>query len=430
MRRTIVLALVLVECLINSILYSQTRNYNFYLEKALTSSPLLQDLNSQKQLSLDEQDRLKKQYTRSRLEMNGNYLFVPIINRDKGRTSFQWDAQDATDYYGYDSSVTTGEFRAGFTWTKPLTGCASYRIAKQKGEIDRELLSQHIQMEQHELTRTVTEQYLLCHSDLVGLAETDSIDKILKTQRAIIEKLMRQALAKQTDINLIDIEISNNKQTASSFRQSYWTHLLDLNLLCGITDTTNVKLESIQLSEQKTDVESHFLKAFYFDSLSIKNDYKQFAVNYSPKLNLFIDGGLRTTSQFTNLTQHFGASTGISFSWLINDGGQKRNKYRQMQYLLNINEVYKTRKQVMILQKRNICLKQLAEQQSKITDIKNQLSDYENLLDKYMSEIKAGQISILDYITVLKGYVQQKKEYDNNLINREIIINALNYWNW
>ena len=430
MRRTIVLALVLVECLMNSILYSQTRNYNFYLEKALTSSPLLQDLNNQKQLSLDEQDRLKMLYTRSRLEMNGNYLFVPIINRDKGHTSFQWDAQDATDYYGYDSGVTSGEFRAGLTWTKPLTGGASYRIAKQKGEIDRELLSQNIQMEQHELTRTVTEQYLLCHSDLVGLAETDSIDKILKTQRIIIEKLMRQALAKQTDINLIDIEINNNKQTASSFRQSYWTHLLDLNLLCGITDTTNVKLEPIQLSEQETDVESHFLKGFYFDSLSIKNDYKQFAVNYTPKLNLFIDGGLRTTSQFTNLPQHFGASAGITFSWLINDGGQKRNKYRQVQYLLDTNEVYKTRKQLMILQKRNICLKQLTEQQSKITDIKNQLSDYENLLDKYMSEIKAGQLSILDYITVLKGYVQQKKEYDNNLINRELIINALNYWNW
>jgi hypothetical protein len=36
----------------------------------------------------------------------------------------------------------------------------------------------------------------------------------------------------------------------------------------------------------------------------------------------------------------------------------------------------------------------------------------------------------LDYITVLKGYILQKKEYDSLLINRELIINALNYWNW
>ena len=409
--------------------HGQTNSLDYYLERAAVASPLIHDLNNQRLISIDEQERLRKQYTRSRLEMNGNYLFVPIITRDNGNTSFQWDGTKATDYYGYDTGVTNGELKAGITWTKPLLGNASYQVVKQNESINRQKFLQLIQLEQHELKRAVTEQYLLCMSDIIGAEQTDTISQILQKQKTVIEKLARQALIKQTDIHLLDIEISNNNQTASAFRQSYWNHLLDLNLLCGIADTAHVELVPAQLQLYPSIEESHFLHSYKLDSLSITGNYKLYNNQYKPQLNLFVDGGLRT-SQFSNCYQHFGASAGVTFSWLLSDEGQRKSKYRQMQYQLNTNDAYKTQKQIMILQKRNACYRQLKEQEIQLTNTKKQLSDYQSLLQNYQREIIAGQLSILDYITVLKGYILQKKEYDSLLINRELIINALNYWNW
>ena len=123
-------------------------------------------------------------------------------------------------------------------------------------------------------------------------------------------------------------------------------------------------------------------------------------------------------------------SAGISFSWLISDGKQRKAKYRQMQAMLNTNEIYRQRKQLEILQKQSACCKQLAEQDMQLSDIRKQLTDYDKLLYDYQKEMMAGQRSVLDYFTVLKNYIQQKKEYDSLLINRELIINASNYWNW
>lgn len=67
------------------------------------------------QIEQDELQRLKAMYRHSLLEVNGDYLFVPIVSKDGGRTSFQWNARDATDYYGYDLGESSGFLHAGVT---------------------------------------------------------------------------------------------------------------------------------------------------------------------------------------------------------------------------------------------------------------------------------------------------------------------------
>ena len=84
--------------------YGQRRGRSLpdYLEAAKQYSPLLHDYRNQLQIEQAELRRLKALYTRLRLELNGDYLFVPVLTKDGGQTSFRWNAQDATDYYGYD----------------------------------------------------------------------------------------------------------------------------------------------------------------------------------------------------------------------------------------------------------------------------------------------------------------------------------------
>ena len=95
-------------CLLTVAGQDTSHNLSYYVEVARNYSPLLNDYRNQLQIEQAELQRLKAMHTRSRLELNGDYLFVPVMTKDGGQTSFQWNARDATDYYGYDLGESSG----------------------------------------------------------------------------------------------------------------------------------------------------------------------------------------------------------------------------------------------------------------------------------------------------------------------------------
>ena len=146
-----------------SVLYGQnpTRSLPYYIETARNNSPLIRDYHNQIAIQQNELQRLKAFYTRSRVELNGDYLFVPIIVREDGKTSFKWTAKDATDYYGYDLGESSGSLHAGINWTQPLLGNKIYKTAKEQAQVNTDILNDNIRMEKHQLERSVKEQYIL-----------------------------------------------------------------------------------------------------------------------------------------------------------------------------------------------------------------------------------------------------------------------------
>lgn len=107
-----------------------------YIEIAKHHSPLLNDYRNQVRMEQDKLQRLKAMYRHSHLELNGDYLFVPVVSKDNGRTSFRWNARDAADYYGYDLGESSGFLHAGVTWTQPLLGNSSYKVAQEQAKIN------------------------------------------------------------------------------------------------------------------------------------------------------------------------------------------------------------------------------------------------------------------------------------------------------
>ena len=214
----------------------------YYIEVARNYSPLLNDYRNQLQIEQAELRRLKALYTRSRIELNGDYLFVPVITKDGGQTSFRWNAQDAIDYYGYDLGESSGHLHAGATWTQPLLGHSSYKVAQELSGINIEITRNNIRIEENQLERLVTEQYQLCLLDQTQIAFADSIAAVLEHQQEIVRLFADKGLAKQSDLHLLAIEWEANAELRLSSLQAYHTHLMDLNLLCGIDDTTDVAL--------------------------------------------------------------------------------------------------------------------------------------------------------------------------------------------
>ncbi|OUO53416.1 hypothetical protein B5F78_11870 [Bacteroides sp. An279] len=100
--------LVFSFCILTAGGQQMSHDLSYYAEAARNYSPLLHDYRHQLQIEQAELRRLKTLYTRLRLELNGDYLFVPVLTKDGGQTSFRWNAQDATDYYGYDLGESSG----------------------------------------------------------------------------------------------------------------------------------------------------------------------------------------------------------------------------------------------------------------------------------------------------------------------------------
>lgn len=408
-----------------------SRSLHYYIETAKENSPLITDYRNQTEIEQAELERLKAMYTHSRLELNGDYLFVPIISKDGGQTAFKWNARSATDYYGYDLGQSSGSFHAGATWTQPLLGRSSYKVAQEQAKINTDMANNRIRMEEHQLERSVTEQYLLCLLDKAQIDFTDSVGTVIEHRIKIVRKLVENGLSKQSDLNLLMIERDANTELNTTARQDYHTHLMDLNLLCGIDEVTDVALSDINQSVRlRNDGEpSLFTEQYRLDSLNTAMSLRSFNLQYKPKLDLFVNGGLQV-GDFAGWYRHFGWSAGLTFSWTIFDGRQKRLKERQTGWQQNTIRTYKENSEYQRNMRIKQCLSELGKYDEREKALDNQLAEYESVLSDYGREMDAGQVSVLDYITVLRSKIQTEKDRLLLRTNRQLVIAAYNYWNW
>lgn len=415
------------------ITYSQgvpNKTLEYYIEYAKENSPLINDYKNQYKVSEYEAQRLKAFYTQSKLEVNGNLLFVPIVSKDNGNTRFQLTPQNAVDYYGYDQGVSSGNLQAGLTWTQPLFASSSYKAAHQQALVTQDINLNNIQLQGHELQRLVTDQYILCLLDKQKIAFADSILIILNEQENVIQKLAQSAIMKQSDYNLIKIEKAGYKESKRNYEQSYETHLLDLNILCGIKDTSIISLEEIKLYLNTLTDNSRFLDKYRLDSLNLIARQAVSEIQYKPRINLFLDGGLRTSRYNSTTFNHFGMSAGITFTWTLFDGRQR--KFTRNQTNAELNTVSFDRENFIVQNnlRKSQYLSELKGYDDRSNMMQQQLTSYIQVLADYNREIQKGQLSVINYITILKNRTQVAESYYLLQANRLLLINAYNYYNW
>ena len=407
------------------------RTIHYYIESAKKNSPLIMDYRNQTKIEKAELERLKAMYVHSRLELNGDYLFVPIISKDGNRTTFRWNAQSGIEYYGYDLGESSGYLHTGVTWTQPLLSRSFYKVAQEQTKINTDIANNRIRMEEHQLERSITEQYLLCLLDKSQIDFTDSIGAIINQRIDIVKELIKNGLFKQSDLKLLMIERNVNTELYVASCQSYHTHLMDLNILCGIEDTTDVELLDINLPirMQMVNAPSFFTEQYRLDSLNTVASLHSFNLQYKPQLNLFVNGGIQI-GDFSKWYRHFGWSAGLTFSWTIFDGKQKRWKVRQAEWQQNSIRTYKENSEYQRNMRISQCLSELSRYEEREKTLGNQLSEYDSILSDYEKEMDAGQVSVLDYITVLRNKIQTEKERLLLQANKQLVIAAYNYWNW
>lgn len=384
--------------------------------------------------------------------MNGDLLFVPIVSLDGGGASFKWNAHDAVDYYGYDLGESSGYLHGGVTWTKPLLGGGLYKVAEEQADLDGETASNEIRLEEHSLERLVTEHYLLCLLDKAQIVFADSVGSALDRQIEVVSRLVSSGMASRSDLRLLEVEKeANNERRVSAF-QSYWSHFMDLNLVCGIevgegdvasTGSATIGDRSLSLPKRtdqllpdvdvqmtlgRLGVQSGFMEKYRLDSLNVEVGLRSFNTQYKPRLDLFMNGGLQTAGT-SDWYRHFGWSAGLTFRWTFSDGGQKRRMERQAQIKRSTVSTYRDNFDYQRRMRLTQCQSELTRNNERRQILENQLNEYDEILSEYSRKLAVGQVSVLDYLMVLRNKISVERDRLLLDTNRKLIITAYNYWN-
>lgn len=424
-----------ITCLFCSILFlcfasvpiSAQTNIDYYLEQAITRNASLQEYNYQQKISGLEIQKIKTQFQKPQWSVTGDLLLAPYFFNN-GQVLAVTAAPEAKAF-GYDAGVTNGGLYSGMVnVTYPLATKKLSRPLVSEQELIQKGMKQQYQMLEIDLKRKITEDYLNAYLLQHQMDYVLQVKGLLDNQKEFVRKLTDRGLLRVTDLELLTLEIKNQDYLMNMLKIQYRQAIQLLNTDAGIVDTSLVRLDSAALTITDSDQNSLFLGQYHLDSLAAENDQALFESRYLPQVNIFANGGINAID-LNHVYRKVGVSAGIHASWLFRDGGQRtinaqQNEIRQFNAKNQAQFIY----QQIQNNRQNYALL-LEETQKNINLINQQLEVYQKLFTTYRQEMALGQLSVMDYLNILRTYSdlqQQKAQVDIQLL---LIINEINYWN-
>jgi len=409
---------------------AQQHDLNYYMNQAKKNSPLIRKSENDNKLVQLNMEQVESILKKPKVDVDASLLFAPIISHDNGSNQFQWVSPGASDYTGYDLAYSDGgQYQAYITVQQPLFRGSMGKAYKENARISNLKNENSIQLTNHELEQLVSRQYILCLKSKAQSEISRELVDSLNREVELLKILVKNAIYKQTDLLLLQIELQNYQLQYQNYISEYRFNLSDLNVLCGIQDSAMVKLVDVQF-ELRPDTlsQSRFLTSYILDSLQIESNRMMFNQKYKPQLNLFANAGMGAIylPDFNRL----GFSTGLSFSWTIFDGNQKKIQEQKSMVKLQTLEF---EKQNFIKQYSNTKFKflnRIASISKQIKIVETQLESYTQLMNLYKIKISNSQISIMEFKILIQDISAKKQELLLLKMQKQILINSYNYWNY
>jgi len=421
--------LILLAFMMNTV-QAQKRSLDFYLGKAKAFSPLVNQAQNENKIVGLDLELMKSILLRPEINVEASVLFAPIISHDNKKYRFEPVSNGATNYAGYDMALTDGgQYQSVVSLNQPLFNGSNLKAYSDKADVTRRINENRISLTEHELEKIVSHQYILCLKAQRSADMNVALLKELEDQLLIMQRLVENAIYKQSDLMLMQIEYENYKLSYESSLSDFKNNLYALNLLCGITDTSTVELKEIEPQLKNTSTNSsEFLNSFRLDSLNITKEQAINDLKYQPQVNFFANAGLNAV--YVPAFNRFGVSTGLSLSWNIFDGNQQKiQKQKTNINLLTLD----FEKQNFITQQeinKNNISNQIASLDKRILLTDTQLSKYDQLLKLYHVQLTQGEISVIDFKNMVKDIAAKKQDWLMLEMEKQALIISFNYWNY
>lgn len=405
--------LVALQFYSSSFCFSQSHDLNYYLVNGIQNSPLLKDYSNQiEQKKFDS--LLIMAGKKITVDATGLVFIAPIING-----------------VGYDEAITNkGQYTAVAGVQKTLFQKNSLNAQVKQSQIQSGIISISAKITERELQKAITDQYLKSYSNISSIKFEEQTIASLQNQLALLEPLVKNGIYLQTDYLTLQLQIESEKINLQQLRDEYRSNLYTLNALCGIADTTTLEIAKPDLVWRSTSTYTNpNLQLYSLDSTAIEASKDLLHYSYVPKVNLFGDAGYNAIPAAATF-QKFGFSAGVSVAWNIYDGGKKNLQTQQLTLQQTTFDYYKSNYSIKL----NIQLadlnKKIVSSNSIITQLQNQLSSMSKLVSLRRQQLEAGQLSIIDYLSVVRDNNNLQKKLNDAVINQQQIINEHNYLIW
>lgn len=418
--------------ILSATLCQAQQKLDYYISQAVANSPLIQDNRNLSDAAKAEVERLKAFYTKPQVTVSANYMLAPILSSDNGRTKLILNPDNPSQYNGYDLAASNGGMYQGLlNINQPLLNGVRSRTTSEKVMVTSQINENNIKLTTHDIEKFVTDQYILCLQDLKQMDYLKNLLVIIADQKKVVAKLASNGIAKQSDLSLITIEQQAQQNAWNTFNATYRRDLMDLNILCGINDTTYYLIAPLNLILKTENVvsSSAYTERFRLDSLNLIATQKVFNLKYKPQLNLYANTGLNGV-YIPTAPNRFGVSAGINFVLYLYDGGQRKINNKRTQVLIRSTQSYKN---ILITQnavRKTKALTEIRMLRERMVITQNQLTEYDKLMNLYQQEVQTGQLSIIIYVNVLKSMAMLQRDFVLMQANEQLLINTYNYWNW
>ncbi|HKI78428.1 MAG TPA: TolC family protein [Ignavibacteriaceae bacterium] len=411
---------------LGNLLYAQY-NLDYFVNKALQNSPVLKDYQNLSRINDLQSNLDEAENSAFKVSLTANYLFAPYFNNNGKYISTNPDPKAI----GYDVGITNGGlYSAQLNFDKNIfNGDLLDVLQKRKLTLNKSYENKS-EEEKHALKKEVTDIYLKALQDLLLYNLSQKTVENLNDQLKITGDLVKNGYVKAQDYLLLKVELNSQKINLDETWQSYESGLSQLYSICGIRDTQIVKIDSVELVQKEDEaIHSNFLTKFYLDSLNTTNQQQIFETKYQPQVGLFFNAGLNAV-EIENIQRKLGFSAGINFSLPILDGGQKDITRQQTEIAKSTLKEYKNYLSNNISTQLNNSESKIKSINKNLCSMEEQVDDYGNILMLSRKQLKQGNLSMIEYLTLLRNYFEYQKKIINTRINYQLEINNYNYWNW
>ena len=393
------------------IAHNQSRNLDFYLKAGLQNSPLLNEYRN-KINSATSDSLLISASKKPFVEARSQLMYAPFSHN-----------------FGYDDVITDGgNYTAVMGVSQNIFNKKEFTNRYNAANLQKQLADNSTRITSNELNKVITDQYLVALTGYNDYLFNKAFLDLFEKENRIVTEFVKNGVCKQTDYLSLVVETQSQIILISQLKGQFRKDLMQLNLLCGLTDSAWVDLsEPVITKIGKAEIEkSPSYIQYKIDSLRIENEKAAIDIRYRLKVNWFADAGVLTSKPAT-FYKNFGASAGLGMNIPIYDGKQRDLEKHKLEFDENTRQMYQSTYKNQYFQQ----IRQLNEELKSLNEtsvqMENQFKTSGQLVNALKTQLEAGIIQMTEYINAIKSLKNISRNLNLMKMQKLQVINEMNF---
>ena len=413
------------------LLYSQNNpGLDSFLENARQNAPALLENNNLQKIGKIQSDIIRAENNAFQVNATSEVLFAPYFHNSGNAIDIT--TTPSPNAYGYDVGITNGGlYSAQVNVTKNLFNQAVTDNLLFQNKIKNNAIGLSSEETAHNLVKNITDAYVKAYQLQLQENFTRDILKDLKKRLQVLELLVKRGILQESDYLLLELDIESKNLELRQIQNNLEVAINQLYTFSGMKlhKTDSLPEPDLVKNAELNKIKHFYERKFKNDSLQVVADQRVFENAYKPQLTAYGNTGLNAV-EIPNIEHKIGLSAGLRLTIPIYDGRQRKYNARQSEFKKENLKFYNNNAKIQLENKlESIKIQISALKENKIL-LGKQIKKQKNILEIYKGKLVQGQVSIVDYLTVIQNYKQNVYTQLQMQTNMWLLQSQYNFINW